>query len=38
MDTKTQKNGEKKTNTFRVKAGLAQMLKGGGKHFFTFRL
>ena len=34
MDTKTQKNGEKKTNTFRVKAGLAQMLKGGGTSFF----
>ena len=28
MDSKTAK-GEKKTNTFRVKAGLAQMLKGG---------
>ena len=33
MDSKTQK-GEKKTNTFRVKAGLAQMLKGGGEFFY----
>lgn len=35
MDSKTQK-GEKKMNTFRVKAGLAQMLKGGGE-FFLFK-
>ena len=34
MDSKTTK-GEKKTNTFRVKAGLAQMLKGGGTFVVT---
>ena len=34
MDSKTAK-GEKKTNTFRVKAGLAQMLKGGGTFVVT---